>query len=253
MRPSARPRTKSRRRTRGRWPRPRRRCRRRPCGKQRQVGTEQRRCAWRTPAGPGPVRSRAAASAVRARVPGRRTSWGAARSIESNARRPSRGRRPQCSGPGRVQSEPSDTFQRRRLRSPRGRRDRMKALPTSVVALLVSEACNVNPAPVVDPGYEARTRARFVHVDQHPPEALTPPSQPLAASGPTSVSPLEGRRQEHLTSRSGAVARRRTSRTRATIRRPSPRSGAHDRRWRSHAFRHGPAPRRGAGVSLSGA
>ncbi|QHF95376.1 hypothetical protein DEH18_17575 [Streptomyces sp. NHF165] len=51
----------------------------------------------------------------------------------------------------------------------------MKALPTSVVVLLVSEACNVNPAPVVDPGYEARTRARFVHVDQHPPEALTPP------------------------------------------------------------------------------
>ncbi|MEV4249365.1 Tn3 family transposase [Streptosporangium canum] len=44
---------------------------------------------------------------------------------------------------------------------------RMKDLPTSVVALLVSEACNIGMAPVVNPGYEALTRARLVHVDQY--------------------------------------------------------------------------------------
>lgn len=44
---------------------------------------------------------------------------------------------------------------------------RMKDLPTSVVALLVSEACNIGLAPVVNPGYEALTRARLVHVDQY--------------------------------------------------------------------------------------
>lgn len=41
----------------------------------------------------------------------------------------------------------------------------MKDLPTSVVVLLVSEACNIGLAPVVNPGYEALTRARLVHVD----------------------------------------------------------------------------------------
>jgi Tn3 transposase DDE domain-containing protein len=44
---------------------------------------------------------------------------------------------------------------------------RMKDLPTSVVALLVSEACNIGLAPVVNPGYEALTRSRLVHVDQY--------------------------------------------------------------------------------------
>ncbi len=44
---------------------------------------------------------------------------------------------------------------------------RMKDLSTSVVALLVSEACNIGLAPVVNPGYEALTRARLVHVDQY--------------------------------------------------------------------------------------
>ncbi|MEU5845729.1 Tn3 family transposase [Saccharopolyspora shandongensis] len=44
---------------------------------------------------------------------------------------------------------------------------RMKDLPTSVVALLVSETCNIGLAPVVNPGYEALTRARLVHVDQY--------------------------------------------------------------------------------------
>ncbi|MES9589172.1 Tn3 family transposase [Streptomyces sp. NPDC094045] len=43
---------------------------------------------------------------------------------------------------------------------------RMKDLPTSVVALLVSEACNIGLAPVVNPGCEALTRARLVH-NQH--------------------------------------------------------------------------------------
>lgn len=43
----------------------------------------------------------------------------------------------------------------------------MKDLPTSVVALLVSEACNIGLAPVVNTGYEALTRARLVHVDQY--------------------------------------------------------------------------------------
>ncbi|GGV86285.1 transposase [Streptomyces gelaticus] len=44
---------------------------------------------------------------------------------------------------------------------------RMKDLPTSMVALLVSEACNIGLTPVVNPGYEALTRARLVHVDQY--------------------------------------------------------------------------------------
>lgn len=44
---------------------------------------------------------------------------------------------------------------------------RMKDLSTSVVALLVSEACHIGLAPVVNPGYEALTRARLVHVDQY--------------------------------------------------------------------------------------
>ncbi|MCP9985321.1 transposase [Streptomyces sudanensis] len=44
---------------------------------------------------------------------------------------------------------------------------RMKDLPTSVVALLVLEACNIGLALVVNPGYEALTRAWLVHVDQY--------------------------------------------------------------------------------------
>ncbi len=43
---------------------------------------------------------------------------------------------------------------------------RMKDLTTSLVALLVSEACNIGLTPVVNPGHEALTRARLVHVDQ---------------------------------------------------------------------------------------
>jgi TnpA family transposase len=35
------------------------------------------------------------------------------------------------------------------------------------VALLVSEACNIGMTPVINPNYEALTRARLVHVDQH--------------------------------------------------------------------------------------
>ncbi|MFE0349628.1 hypothetical protein [Streptomyces griseoluteus] len=42
---------------------------------------------------------------------------------------------------------------------------RMKDLPTSMVAPLVSEVCNIGLAPVVNPGYEALTRARLVHVE----------------------------------------------------------------------------------------
>ncbi|MFJ4859116.1 Tn3 family transposase [Streptomyces sp. NPDC088730] len=44
---------------------------------------------------------------------------------------------------------------------------RMKDLPTSMVALLVSEACNIGLTPVVNPAHEALTRARLVHVDQY--------------------------------------------------------------------------------------
>lgn len=46
-------------------------------------------------------------------------------------------------------------------------RTRMKDLTTSVVALLVSEACNIGMTPVINPGYEALTRSRLVHVDQY--------------------------------------------------------------------------------------
>ena len=44
---------------------------------------------------------------------------------------------------------------------------RMRDLTTSVVALLVSEACNIGMTPVTNPGHEALTRARLVHVDQY--------------------------------------------------------------------------------------
>jgi hypothetical protein len=43
---------------------------------------------------------------------------------------------------------------------------RMKDLATSLVALLVSEACNIGLTSVVNPAHEALTRARLVHVDQ---------------------------------------------------------------------------------------
>ncbi|MFE0133858.1 Tn3 family transposase [Streptomyces sp. NPDC059037] len=44
---------------------------------------------------------------------------------------------------------------------------RMNDLTTSMVALLVSEACNIGMTPVVNPNYEALTRSRLVHVDQY--------------------------------------------------------------------------------------
>jgi hypothetical protein len=43
---------------------------------------------------------------------------------------------------------------------------RMRDLTTSVVALLVSEACNIGMTPVTNSGHEALTRSRLVHVDQ---------------------------------------------------------------------------------------
>lgn len=46
-------------------------------------------------------------------------------------------------------------------------RTRMKDLTTSVVALLVSEACNIGMTPVINPNVEALTRSRLVHVDQY--------------------------------------------------------------------------------------
>ena len=46
-------------------------------------------------------------------------------------------------------------------------RTRMKDLTTSVVALLVSEACNIGMTPVINPSHEALTRSRLVHVDQY--------------------------------------------------------------------------------------
>ena len=46
-------------------------------------------------------------------------------------------------------------------------RTRMKDLTTSVVALLVSEACNIGMTPVINPNHEALTRSRLVHVDQY--------------------------------------------------------------------------------------
>jgi TnpA family transposase len=58
-----------------------------------------------------------------------------------------------------------------------GGRTRMKDLATSVVALLVSEACNIGMTPVVTPNFEALTRARLVHVDQYCPRA-----DPIAAA-----------------------------------------------------------------------
>jgi TnpA family transposase len=46
-------------------------------------------------------------------------------------------------------------------------RTRMKDLTTSMVALLVSETCNIGMTPVINPGYEALTRSRLIHVDQY--------------------------------------------------------------------------------------
>lgn len=44
---------------------------------------------------------------------------------------------------------------------------RMNHLPTSLVALLISEACNVGLTPVIKAGEEALTRGRLSHVDQN--------------------------------------------------------------------------------------
>lgn len=46
-------------------------------------------------------------------------------------------------------------------------RTRMEDLKTSLIALLVSEACNIGYTPVIDADDEALTRARLVHVDQY--------------------------------------------------------------------------------------
>lgn len=46
-------------------------------------------------------------------------------------------------------------------------RTRMEDIKTSLVALLVSEACNIGYTPVIDAEDEALTRARLVHVDQY--------------------------------------------------------------------------------------
>jgi hypothetical protein len=44
---------------------------------------------------------------------------------------------------------------------------RMDALPFSVAALLVAEACNVGLTPVTDPNHPSLTRGRLSHVDQN--------------------------------------------------------------------------------------
>ncbi|MEV1245495.1 Tn3 family transposase [Nonomuraea sp. NPDC049750] len=44
---------------------------------------------------------------------------------------------------------------------------RMNHLPTSLVALLISEACNVGLTPMIKAGDEALTRGRLSHVDQN--------------------------------------------------------------------------------------
>jgi Tn3 transposase DDE domain len=46
-------------------------------------------------------------------------------------------------------------------------RTRMENLKTSLVALLVAEACNIGLIPVINPDDEALTRGRLVHVDQY--------------------------------------------------------------------------------------
>ncbi|MFF4795559.1 Tn3 family transposase [Streptomyces sp. NPDC001276] len=46
-------------------------------------------------------------------------------------------------------------------------RTRLEDLKTSLVALLVAEACNIGLTPVIDPEEDALTRARLVHVDQY--------------------------------------------------------------------------------------
>ncbi|MFI0715520.1 Tn3 family transposase [Streptomyces inhibens] len=46
-------------------------------------------------------------------------------------------------------------------------RTRSEDSKTSLVALLVSEACNIGYTPVIDAADEALSRARLVHVDQH--------------------------------------------------------------------------------------
>ncbi|MCX4966911.1 Tn3 family transposase [Streptomyces sp. NBC_00654] len=50
----------------------------------------------------------------------------------------------------------------------------MKDLTTSMVALLVSEACNIGMTPVINPGYEALAQSRLVHVDQYYLRSKTP-------------------------------------------------------------------------------
>ena len=47
------------------------------------------------------------------------------------------------------------------------RTTRMTDLPTSLVALLVSEACNIGLTPIANPNIEVLTRSRLSHVDQN--------------------------------------------------------------------------------------
>jgi hypothetical protein len=47
------------------------------------------------------------------------------------------------------------------------RRTRMEGLLVSLVALLVSQSCNIGLSPVIDSGNKALTRSRLSHVDQN--------------------------------------------------------------------------------------
>lgn len=47
------------------------------------------------------------------------------------------------------------------------RRTRMEGLLVSLVALLVSQSCNIGLTPVIDPENKALTRSRLSHVDQN--------------------------------------------------------------------------------------
>lgn len=63
------------------------------------------------------------------------------------------------------------------------RRTRMEGLLVSLVALLVSQSCNIGLTPVIDPENKALTRSRLSHVDQNYVRAPAPRPSTTATNG----------------------------------------------------------------------
>jgi hypothetical protein len=67
------------------------------------------------------------------------------------------------------------------------RRTRMEGLLVSLVALLVSQSCNIGLTPVIDTENKALTRSRLSHVDQNYVRAESRPAAPARACAPSAT------------------------------------------------------------------